>query len=335
MKKMLLAGTATLLVSAMWIPSAHANDSTAALGLGGLVLTQNDAVSMDSEDLYLSAEQVRVKYEYTNHTGTDVQTLVSFPLPPMPFGNDDEDMATTDLSDMEFTTLVDGKDVQLMRMEKITVSGRPDLSDTERYISQRGWPLHYWNDNDFMAGLWKLPKAVENEYLASGYFVRDGSEGIRPNWIVNTHVTRLQTFPAGKTITVEHSYTPFVGGSVAGSLHKSMRRADYGWNDYIKRYCVDKNFLAGFDTRQAKLGERAEHYYETWLDYILSSGANWKGPIKKFRLIVDKGSSDNLVSFCMDGVKKISPTQFEVRKTNFEPKNDLHILIVKWFQMEQ
>lgn len=50
--------------------------------------------------------------------------------------------------------------------------------------------------------------------------------------------------------------------------------------------------------------------------------------------MVDKGSPDNLVSFCMSGVKKISPTQFEVRRTNFEPKGDLDVLIAEWAQQE-
>ena len=42
---------------------------------------------------------------------------------------------------------------------------------------------------------------------------------------------------------------------------------------------------------------------------------------------------DYMVSFCMDGVKKISPTQLEVRKTNFEPKGDLDILFVPIFML--
>lgn len=46
--------------------------------------------------------------------------------------------------------------------------------------------------------------------------------------------------------------------------------------------------------------------------------------------MVDKGKAENIVSFCMSGVKKISPTQFEVRRKNFEPEGDLQILIVDW-----
>jgi hypothetical protein len=41
------------------------------------------------------------------------------------------------------------------------------------------------------------------------------------------------------------------------------------------------------------------------------------------------------VSFCAEGVQKIAPTQFEVRKTNFEPKDDLAILIVEWYGAEE
>ena len=47
--------------------------------------------------------------------------------------------------------------------------------------------------------------------------------------------------------------------------------------------------------------------------------------------MVDKGAPGSLVSFCMDGVRKISPTQFEVRKTNFEPQRDLSILIAEFY----
>ncbi|WP_182419623.1 DUF4424 family protein [Bartonella sp. HY038] len=38
------------------------------------------------------------------------------------------------------------------------------------------------------------------------------------------------------------------------------------------------------------------------------------GVIEDFRLIIDKGKPDALVTFCGDGVQKISPTQFEMRK---------------------
>ena len=49
---------------------------------------------------------------------------------------------------------------------------------------------------------------------------------------------------------------------------------------------------------------------------------------RAFRLVVDKGSPDALVSFCGEGVRKIAPTQFEMRKDNFTPTRDLDVLIL-------
>ena len=41
-----------------------------------------------------------------------------------------------------------------------------------------------------------------------------------------------------------------------------------------------------------------------------------------------------LVSLCMDGLTKISPTQLEVVKTNYEPARDLDVLFVNFTPME-
>ena len=114
--------------------------------------------------------------------------------------------------------------------------------------------------------------------------------------------------------------------------------------DYAKQYCIDKAFLAGFDkTYAARLKAYASKgddyagvpHAEHWVSYVLKSGANWKGPIKDFRLVIEKDKPDNLLSFCGTGVKKISPTRFEMRKTNFEPSADLDILIVEFFDPEK
>ena len=67
---------------------------------------------------------------------------------------------------------------------------------------------------------------------------------------------------------------------------------------------------------------------EQRIEYILTTGANWSGPIRDFRLVVDKGDARNLVSFCGNGVKKISPTQFEMRERDFMPEHNLYVLIL-------
>lgn len=331
---------AALLASAAALLAAPAlgNDSQAAIGVGGLVLTRNDAISMDAEDLFISKDEVRVRYRYTNHLPHDVEALISFPVPGIPANAETfyGEGPVADIKALDFATKVDGQPVRFEVVEQAEVAGR----NVTARLKALGWPLRWASGDGEVPGFVKKLTAAEREgFIKEGLLQRDSMQGriIYPRWAVVTHITRHQTFPAGRSVEVTHRYVPYAGGSVAGMLEPQYRREkDAAW--HLQRYCIDPAFLAAFDKRQAA-NKRAHPdnppiYFETWLSYILKSGANWRGPIKDFRLTVDKGKADNLVSFCMDGVKKISPTQFEVRKTNFEPKRDLEILIAEWAPLE-
>jgi hypothetical protein len=308
---------------------ALANDSEAGIALGGLVLRPSKTVSMDAEDLYISADEIRVKYRFTNSGPKPVTTLIAFPLPDMPGVREFEDGEPAfDIDRINFSTLVDGKPASLGVAYTATVRGR----NIKPRLDALGWPVRWQGDEELAGKIAMLTDEDRAARVAEGLLVMvDGAA--YPAWRVTPHVTRTQTFPAGKSVSVEHRYAPWTGGSVSGALYASMRK-EYPdiVADYQKRYCTDAGFWAGFDKREAaRVGTATEGmaYAETWISYILKSGANWKGPIKDFRLVVDKGSASALVSFCANGVKKISPTQFEVRKTNYEPDRDLDVLIVK------
>ena len=90
-----------------------------------------------------------------------------------------------------------------------------------------------------------------------------------------------------------------------------------------QKYCIDADFL------QTLTRDKVNTFGQNTIEYVLKTGANWSGPIKEFRLLVDKGSPDNLVSFCGQNVQKIGPTQFEMTKRNFTPTANLAILILK------
>ncbi len=334
-----LISAAALAATSLSLP-AIANDSAAAIGVGGLVLQKNDAVSMDSEDLFISEERVVIKYRFTNRSDKDVETLISFPLPAIPneIGYLGDQSYPNWKKDLNFITMVDGRPAELSYHEQVSLVGDSEGKDIRPRLKALGWPERGWDDYQFIEKLQGLGSSDRAAYLKEGLLRKEGtSDYLVPNWQLQTHVTRKQLFPAGKTISVEHSYTPVAGGSVAGNLEK-QRRKEADFKDYAAAYCIDASFLKGFDKRRytGKLdgdgNDLGMYYAETWLSYVLKSGANWKGPIRDFRLVVDKGSTDNLVSFCMDGVKKIGPTRFEVRKANFEPREDLEILIVKFYK---
>lgn len=331
----------TSLVALCAAEGLRANDTVAAVNLGGLELSPSAAVEMESEDLYLSEERVRVRYVFANNSSQAEHLLISFPL-PVPNERELEEAQDSGMyqewSQLDFQTLIDGKPAPLERYDVPMVRGK----SVEARLKQLGYPVLHWRDEGLSDRLNALPDQVASALVAEGILIDDAESGggavrnLRPGWVVQTHVTRFQTFLPGSKVTVEHSYRPMVGGSASGSLHRDYRdMALNGPDGLAAPYCIDPAFLAAYDRRVYGGKAKAEPdpditTVQTWFGYVLKTGANWLGPIKHFRLVVDKGRPENLVSFCMDGVKKISPTQFEVVRTNFEPTRDLDVFLVEF-----
>jgi hypothetical protein len=62
----------------------------------------------------------------------------------------------------------------------------------------------------------------------------------------------------------------------------------------------------------------------------LNTGANWAKPIANFKLTVERDPNE-LVSFCWKGkskVKKIGPTTFEIKESNFVPTHDFDVAFI-------
>jgi hypothetical protein len=134
---------------------------------------------------------------------------------------------------------------------------------------------------------------------------------------------------------IEHRCQPSVGGSAQTSLGSPEAAKDDWFRQYKTKYCMDSDFLVAIDkARKAAKTEFGAPYSEQRITYILKTGANWSGAIKDFRLVVDKGDASSLVSFCGEGVPKIGPTQFEMRKTDFIPDSDFSVLILNKIQQQ-
>ncbi len=320
-----------LFVTLAWAGSfsgALANDSIAETAVGGLTLAKTDAISMDSEDLYISRDQVRARYQFTNTTNAPIDALVAFPLPEIPPGNDggeEEAVFWGDArSDLNFKTIVDGQPLALQLVEQALLNGR----DVTARLSSLGVPLNRFSPR-FEPTINALAKP-ERDKLVAEKLIIDVSGDENHNWIglwtLRTTLARRQTFPAQKTIVVKHEYKPLAGGAV-GPSPQYPGTSDFSY--HRAKYCIEDDWISSFK-RLLQKQPKDSNASEIFLGYVLKTGANWKGPIKDFRLVVDKGKPDSLVSFCAEGLKKISPTQFEARYSNFTPTKDLDILIVDW-----
>ena len=319
------------------VAPALADDSTAALGTGGLVLEKTDKIVLRAEDLYLSTKEIRISYRFFNKTGQDLPATIAFPMPDI---TGDKDF-TVDVPDanaanfLKFETKVDGKPVtsQVEQRAFYQAKGKPEVEITAE-LAALGLPMM-----PTAAGkaLDALPADKRQPLIDKGYVAPDtynSGKGWQTNyvgiWTMRSKFYRQQVFPAHREILVEQRYQPSVGalaGTFAGTeSFKGEEKARY-----LKTWCTDEDFLRSANTlSEAMLKDTAGNHNvnEQSLSYVITSGGNWAGPIGDFRLVVDKGDPRNLVSFCETGVRRISPTQFEVRHRNWRPDRDLAVLIV-------
>ncbi len=334
---MRIAGQAGLVV-AVWCALttvAAANDSSAELATGGLVLVRNDDIEMRAEDLYVSAEEVRVHYRFFNTSPRDVTLRVAFPMPDITVAHQDENISIpTESPDnfLQFSTTVNGRPVASEIEQRVFARGQ----EQTRFLKELAIPLapHLAATN---AALDRLRPAERTEVLRRGLGEIeefDAGKGMEKHlaarWTLKTTYHWQQVFAAGVETVIEHRYRPSVGASVQTSIGGPVIRDDTYTAAMMKKYCIDRDFVSAVaKARQQAKSAYGAPFSEQRIDYILETGGNWAGPIGEFRVVIDKGETTSLVSFCGEGVRKIGPTQFEMRKTNFTPKGNLAVLILK------
>jgi hypothetical protein len=312
---------------------ASANDSMAELRAGGLVFVQTGEVAMEREDLYIGEEEVRVDYVFRNKGETDETTLVAFPMPDIegnPFVNVSipDDAADNFLG---FTVTVDGEPVEPRLQQRAYAIG----IDVTEEIRAAGLSLLPFGRAAYEAAD-ALPDDVRKDWARRGILVLeqyDTGQGMEdhysPYWTLKTVYWWETVFPAGKEVRVSHRYKPSVGGTVGLTFLSEGRFEGDGYDDYVRRYCLDDGFRRAVEKTIPPGNPYGSPYFEKRIAYVLTTGQNWAGPIGTFHLTVDKGRPDNIVSFCGTGVEKTGPTTFEMTATDFWPEKDLEILILE------
>ena len=127
------------LIAATVLPT-QANDSTAELSTGGLIFVHNPDVEMRSEDLFISAREVHVRYRFFNSSPRDVTVLVAFPMPDVQVDGADENVSvpTDDPENfLAFTTTVNGKPVATAVEQRVIAVGL----DRTQLLRSLGVPL--------------------------------------------------------------------------------------------------------------------------------------------------------------------------------------------------
>jgi hypothetical protein len=329
-KALPLAWGIALGVAVMGTAPGQANDSSAVLSAGGLVLTSNAGILMRSEDLKISVKAVEVAYEFFNDTDKPITTLVAFPLPVLRGTDALMDVGLPRENDptnfVGFSITVDGKPVEPKLEQRARILG---LDITDR-LKADGIPLNPFVQRDTRERLAKLPADKRRFYVEHGLASFTGNEVDSLEWDVATTFYWLQTFPPKKPVKITHRYTPVVG---TGLFTESNLAPGPDTSAFLRTYCIDRDTENGIRkalaTRKQARPTESPMLFESRIGYVLSTGANWAGPIGDFRLTIEKPKPDSIMSFCFPGkLTKTSPTTFQFTAKDFLPTGDLSIVFV-------
>jgi hypothetical protein len=326
-RKSLLAAAA---IAALAPASALADDSSAALGAGGVVFTRSADIRMADEWLKISPKQVSIRFTFVNDGPRDIDLIVAFPLPDIDTSEYTMSPLGTTLEDpvnfVGFKVSQDGRPVAVNAEQRAFYKDR-DVTDVVRAA---GLPVNVVNQAGFQK-LDKLTPAQKAALKKAGIAEWESSESAHPLWLVRTRFWWKQHFPAGKPVVLAQSYQPVTGQSLLGDSifaphSEEMRR-------YRSDYCFD--FMAA-DAASAMIraARKADPDGGGYIDasdteYILKTGNNWKGPIGHFHLVLDKLKPANVLSLCWGGnLLRTSDTTWESDIKDFAPTKDIKLLVL-------
>lgn len=114
-----------------------ANDGFGGLSATGLHFAQTEAIAMETEDLFIGLDRIRVTYTFRNLTDHDVTGEVIFPLPPIPLQalvNSDFNLPEDRANLVAFTATVAGAPVA-PQIDRIAVIEPPWMEN--RILSEQ------------------------------------------------------------------------------------------------------------------------------------------------------------------------------------------------------
>jgi hypothetical protein len=315
--------------------TARANDTAAELSIGGLQLVRTDDIAMESEDLRISLDRVSVRYQFANTSRKPVTLTVAFPLPDIDLSETDNvALPSTDpVNFVDFETKIDGSAAPFQINQRAMVGDK----DVSALLDQFKLPLLPVGSREIRVA--DLPNATRTKLVDQGLLMPAGTndkgrQQYAVAWIAKTTAVRQQTFPPDRKVIVEHQYRPSVGTSsdtILRRILRSNKSLSAEVQRYRKDYCVSDAFLAELDRRAGNGPLNASMIQERRINYVLKTGANWAGPIRSFKLTIDPGNGDRLVSFCAGRLKPTAPNALEFTANDFKPDDDLKILIVGRF----
>jgi hypothetical protein len=144
-----------------------------------------------------------------------------------------------------------------------------------------------------------------------------------PAWTVKAAYHWVQAFPARGEVRIEHRYQPVLGGLPALPA-RNITAAKLGgegvWPDEKRGWCLKRGAV------RVAPGQAVS---AAWLEYVLKTGANWAGPIGRFRLEIAADPGGIVATCPIPGLTLRRRGQDVIaERAAFTPTSDVAVLFV-------
>jgi hypothetical protein len=283
-----------------------AQEGFAALGAGGIELQKTNALVLLEKDLNISLLKITAKYVFENVTNEPYTTKISFPFPEyFPFSQESSDSGFhggEGLSlGLSFSVKVNGKTISLNR-ERAAFIGKREV--TELLLK---YGLDITDQDKSTAAFNKLLQNQKDD------LIKVGLDEYGRGWGIHEKSYWEQTFKGKEKTIIEFEYVPAFGNGM---------KYDGPFSDKLKSdFCIDSATLKALEK---PINRSYEFFY---LHYLISTTNSWNGPIRDFKLSIEKHPYA-IISLCFDGIKKTAPNRFGAHLKNFTSDKEIKILFV-------
>ena len=312
-------------------------DSMQELTAEGLTLAAPD-LELAAEGVSISMTAVEFKYELVNKADHPATLDITIRLPPLDMANPDIAYAIPSSDLVNYTgaqLVIDGAPSTPTFRQTATLASK----DVTKRLRDAHVPLLMLAQSDIQRALAALPPETLKDLIQDGLLTPNGSSPdgpsfFQPTWTVKTWGVRRQHVAAGQRTVVELHTQASVGSSPDTVLRKALRQnADLQpeADRIVRDYCIEDVFLRGLDKQAGVAEDNTAQLQERRIDVVLPPALGSDAPVPAFRLTLDKGKPDSLISTCTDKLKKVGPTLFEADLTDTAPPRRFRVLFVGKF----
>ncbi len=304
-----------MLAAAMVLGPGFANgdDSLVSLGAGGLQLLTSDDIVLEQQDLSISPGLVQVRFRFLNQGPAAVESLVAFVQPdltPEDYARRFEGLPGPEGDDIvSFRASSGGRPIQVIQDMRGVIGDGTDITDR---LARAGADANFF----------RIAPGTTERLKAAGLMDENGI----PAWTMRMRLYWRQVFPVGEPVIIEHSYVPLTG---AVSL---LRPLITGFGEHpglAREYCMTERDVSGALRLVDAAANRGQDVLARFVDYRLTTGANWKGPIGRLTITIDTGSPGRMLATCFPGLRASGPGTYSVTIKDIEPDEDIALMIIE------